>query len=210
MRLWNTLRTLYRGRPAGLRPAGNKGARRPACARARLEVEALDQRLLPSSVPNLAGVAIPPYTNTSTSLTIQSVQDQGGGKGTFVGVYKDTLDGVSTPVSGTIAFEGMANVFGGSAFHFGVAFSGSATHFQWNPRTGIWSESVDRASGSGDFYTTAVSGDASIYQHFYSTIAPGLWSYSGQESDSFTYSSPDGGYTLSESGAVWATNNIPR
>jgi hypothetical protein len=40
MRLWNTLHRLY---------GGNTGARRADSTRARLEVEALDQRLLPSS-----------------------------------------------------------------------------------------------------------------------------------------------------------------
>jgi hypothetical protein len=45
MRLWNTLHTLVREMLAGRRRAGKKGVR----PRSRLEVEGLDQRLLPSS-----------------------------------------------------------------------------------------------------------------------------------------------------------------
>jgi hypothetical protein len=214
MRLWKALHTSFRGK---------SGARRAGRPRARLEVESLDQRLLPSTVPNLSGVvmhfvdAVSGYVSDPTSLTIQSVQDLGGGKGTFVGVYQDTLDGVTTGVSGTITLKGMANTWIGNtygpSFDFGLTFSGSATHVQWNPHTGIWSRTVERASGSGDFYTNAVSGNASIYQAVYWLLPaatqpapPGSWVYSGQVSDSLSYSSPSGGYTLSESVPVEATN----
>jgi hypothetical protein len=43
MGLWNTLHTLFR-----VKPAGKKGVRRGRRPRSRLEVEVLDQRLLPS------------------------------------------------------------------------------------------------------------------------------------------------------------------
>src|SRR5262249_15975339 len=141
------------------------------------------------------------------SLTFQSVQDLGGGKGTFVGVYQDTRDGVSSAVSGSLTFKGMAPdpVWNGPSalltYDFGVTFSGSATHVQWNPRTDIRSSSVSRASGSGDVYVTGVSGNASDYTN----VIDGL-SYAGTESDSFTYSSPYGGYTLREGGPVWYTD----
>jgi hypothetical protein len=98
MRLWNTLHTLYRHKLAGLRAARHKGIRRAERARTRLEVEALDQRLLPSTIPNLGGVTMGFYPGPggnfnplsgNNTLAIGSVQDQGGGKGTFVGVYAD-------------------------------------------------------------------------------------------------------------------------
>jgi hypothetical protein len=62
MRLWKTLHTLLRGR---------KGKGRTACARGRLEVEALGQRLLPSSfswgaVNPGAALAAPHRSNAAT------------------------------------------------------------------------------------------------------------------------------------------------
>jgi hypothetical protein len=188
-----------------------------------LEVEALDQRLLPSTVPNLGGLTMHfgyPYTEPYTNnLAITSVQDQGGGKGTFVAVYTDSRDGVVTAVSGTITLKGMIpnpwsglGFTSGSWYDFGVTFSGSANHFHFNPRTGIWSDTVDRASGSGDFDTNAISSNASIYQQLYSSPAapPGSWAYSGQESDSLTYNSDYGEDILgSESGSVGFENWFP-
>jgi hypothetical protein len=213
MRLWNTLHQLYRDKLACLRSVRNKRIRRAERPRTRLEVEALDQRLLPSSVPNLGGLTMhfgpgigPVYTPPNT-LAITSVQDQGGGKGTFVAVFDDFRDGVVTAVSGAITLKSIGPGWSDPLYDFGVTFSGSATHFQFNPRTGLWSETVDRASGSGDFYTNAVSGDASIYQQNHpGQTPPGSWIYSGNESDSYSYSSSSGGYTLSESGPVWSTN----
>jgi hypothetical protein len=92
MRLWNPLHQLCRDKLAGLRSTRHENARRAERPRTRLEVEALDQRLVPSTVPNLGGLTIQfsdsgLYTNP---LAITSVQDQGGGKGTFVAVYKDS------------------------------------------------------------------------------------------------------------------------
>jgi hypothetical protein len=203
----------------GLGLSGNEGVRRAERPRTRPELEALDQRLLPSSVPNLGGVAmhfdVYPGNNT---LAITSVQDQGGGKGTFVALYDDSRDGVVTAVSGTIALKGMApnpwnwpGPGGGAWYDFGVAFSGSAAHFQFNPRTGIWSDTVDRASGSGDFYTNAVSGNAGIYQQGgVGALPTGSWVYSGTESDSLTIYNNYGSAVLgSEYGQVWAENWIP-
>jgi hypothetical protein len=170
----------------------------------------------PTIVPNLGGLTMnfgTPglYTNT---LAITSVQNQGGGKGTFVGVYTDSRDGVVTAVSGTIAFKGMApNPFGlpGYYYDFAVTFSGSATHHHVNPRTGLWSETVDQPSGSGDFDTNAVSADAGIYQQGgVGALPPGSWVYSGTESDSLTYSDSNGGEDIqSESGPVKAYNWYP-
>jgi hypothetical protein len=58
MRLWNTLQKVCRDTLEGLRSAGSKRVRRAERPRTRLEVEALDQRLLPSTVPNLGGVTM--------------------------------------------------------------------------------------------------------------------------------------------------------
>jgi hypothetical protein len=122
--------------------------------------------------------------------------------------HADSRDGVVTAVSGTIAFKGMKNTWIGSSYDFGVMFSGSATHYHVNPRTGIWSKTVDQASGSGDFYTNAVSANASIYQQIYiNSTPPGSWLYSGNESDSYSYYSSDGDDIQSESGPV-GTGNV--
>jgi hypothetical protein len=207
MRLWNTLHQLYRDKLVGLRSARNKRVRRAERPRTRLEVEALDQRLLPSTVPNLGGLTMHfgyPYTN---NLAITSVQDQGGGKGTFVAVYTDSRDGVVTAVSGTIALKGLATdpVQGGTKYDFGVTFSGSTTHHQFNPRTGIWSETVERASGSGDFYVTGNYVNSSNYNPWNPNNF--VWfDYSGNESDSYSYYSSDGDDIQSESGHVVASD----
>jgi hypothetical protein len=184
MRLWKALHTSFRGK---------KGVRR-ADSRGQLAVEALDQRLLPSSVPNLSGLTM--AFSPGNTLLIQSVQDQGGGKGTFVGVYADSRDGVSTPVSGTITLKGLRV---DDWYDFGVAFSGTATsNHQFNPRTGIWSEDVSHVSGSGDFYTPYISDKSSAYLDLFAE-----WSYWGQESDSLTYANSGGSYVLgSYSGTV--------
>jgi hypothetical protein len=160
----------------------------------------------PTIVPNLGGLTMnfsTPglYTNT---LAITSVQDQGGATGTFVAVYTDSRDGVVTTVSGTITFKGLApNPFGlpGYYYDFAVTFSGSEkSHFQFNPRTGIWSYDLSRAGGSGDFLTQAVSGNAGAYSYGLSSIP---WSYTGQEADSLTYISSSGDSPLgSYSGSV--------
>jgi hypothetical protein len=198
MRLWNTLHKLYRNKLAGLRSARNKGARRADRSHTRLEVEALDQRLVPSSVPNLSGLTMFFDNTTGNTLAIQSVQDQGGGKGTFTGVYKDSRDGVSTSVSGTLTFKSLS----GYGYDFGMTFSGSAiSNFQFNPRTGIWSEDLSRVSASGDFLTQSVSGTAGAYVGIFGIP----WQYSGQEADSLSYYSSFGSYVLgSYSGTVWA------
>jgi hypothetical protein len=77
MGLWNALHTLFRVKPAGPRPAGKKGARRGARPRSRLEVEVLDQRLLPSSFQWGVGRAVdalqPPAPTESVSLNFATV-----------------------------------------------------------------------------------------------------------------------------------------
>jgi hypothetical protein len=152
-----------------LRSARNRGARR-AERHTRLELEALDQRVLPSSVPNLAGLTI--WSNYhSPTLTIQSVSDQGGGHGTFLGVYQDTLDGVLTRVNGIITLKGMVPVLGASWYDFGLTFSGY--------KPGAISYSL--AGGSGDFCTSLVSGNASDYLNPYGGVA--WWEYYGTEWD---------------------------
>jgi hypothetical protein len=144
MGLWNTLRTLYRDGLAGPRSAGHKGDRSAERPRTRLELEALDQRVLPSTVPNLSGLTMYFNGNSGNTLAIQSVHDQGNGSGTFTGVYVDSHDGVLTPVNGTIALKSTVyhpNLWSSFQYDFGVTFSGSAiSNFHFNPRTGIWSE----------------------------------------------------------------------
>ena len=181
----------------GLGLPRNKGIRRAERPRTRLELEALDQRLLPSTVPNLSGLTMVfnPWSGNNT-LAISSVQDQGGGKGTFAAVYYDSRDGVLTGVSGTITLKGLRV---DDWYDFGVAFSGTATsNHQFNPRTGIWSEDVSHVSGSGDFYTPYISDKSSAYLDLFAE-----WSYWGQESDSLTYANSGGSYVLgSYSGTV--------
>jgi len=120
-----------------------------------------------------------------------------------------------TTVDGTITFKGLApNPFGlpGYYYDFAVTFSGTKiSNFHVNPRTGNWSDDESNADGSGDFYTNAVSANASIYQQGgVGALPPGSWVYSGNESDSLTYDSSNGSYVLgSEGGPVKAYNWYP-
>ena len=196
MRLWKALHTSRRGK---------RGVRRADGPRARLEVEALDQRLLPSSVPNLAGMTMhfnpfAPYANPSTSLNFQYVQDLGGGKGKFWGFYKDVLDGCSTGVTGSMTLKGLTwnPVAGGWAYDFGLTFSGATDYVNY-----LLGLNLARASGSGDVYVTRISGNSSDYCNGLAGL-----SFAGTESDSFTVTSFTGQIisSLSESGHVWYTD----
>jgi uncharacterized repeat protein (TIGR03803 family) len=172
---------------------------------------------VPTIVPNLVGLTMSfgtpsVYTN---NLAISSAQDQNGATGTFVAAFTDSRDGVVTTVDGTITFKGLApNPFGlpGYYYDFAVTFSGTKiSNFHVNPRTGNWSDDESNADGSGDFYTNAVSANASIYQQGgVGALPPGSWVYSGNESDSLTYDSSNGSYVLgSEGGPVKAYNWYP-
>ena len=204
----------------GLGVSGNKGIRRAERPRARLELEALDQRLLPSSVPNLTGLVMHfdnPHTGASlgSTLTIQSEQDKGGGRGTFVGIYQDSRDGVSTHVTGSITFKGIGpnpDYYGQwiskSWDDFGLTFSGSAEHVQFNAHTGNWTDTMDSVYGSGDLYVTRVSGNASDYTNPYSpSFVP--FDYFGNEADSHQVNTPYSDYIWTERDAVWAANWSP-
>src|SRR6516165_272848 len=92
----------------GLGLPRNKGIRRAERPRTRLELEALDQRLLPSTVPNLSGLTMVfnPWSGNNT-LAISSVQDQGGGKGTFPPFIYDSRAGFLTGEGGTTTPKGM-------------------------------------------------------------------------------------------------------
>ena len=206
----------------GLGLPRNKGIRRAERPRTRLELEALDQRLLPSTVPNLSGLtmAFNPWSGNNT-LAISSVQDQGGGKGTFAAVYYDSRDGVLTGVSGTITLKGMISdpwfppgyPYGGPSWYdFGVTFSGSATHIAFYPSPSghgnIRVETVDYASGSGDFDTTAISSNPVVYQlPWTGSNGNGAveWAYFGQESDSLSIN----GVTVSSAGGSVTADNLP-
>jgi hypothetical protein len=97
---------------------------------------------------------------------------------------------------------------------FAVTFSGSATHWTWNNpvvgHVGFWTETVDRASGSVDFYTNTISDWDFLYQcrYLYGKNAPGSWDFSCNESDSLSvYINGHGPLTTkSESGYDWGTN----
>ena len=198
MRLWKALHKSFRG---------TNGVRRADGPRARLEVEALDQRLLPSSVPNLAGVVM--QFTPSTSLQIRSVQDQGGGKGTFIGVYKDSQDSVSTFVSGSMAFKGMTpdpiwGSWGPTMYDFGVTFSGSTASVNH------YLDSFTDASGSGDVYVSRVSANSTDYTNAYSPTFAEL-TYAGTAFDSreIDYPYSDVSYSYGWSGHVSYTNYWP-
>ena len=206
----------------GLGLPRNQGIRRAERPRTRLELEALDQRLLPSTVPNLSGLTMVfnPWSGNNT-LAISSVQDQGGGKGTFAAVYYDSRDGVLTGVSGTITLKGMISdpwfppgyPYGGPSWYdFGVTFSGSATHIAFYPSPSghgnIRVETVDYASGSGDFDTTAISSNPVVYQlPWTGSNGNGAveWAYFGQESDSLSIN----GVTVSSAGGSVTADNLP-
>jgi hypothetical protein len=77
---------------------------KPITRQAKPELETLDQRLVPSTIPNLKGFTLHldgPSVPSSRILIILSERDNGNGTGTFQGIYEsskgiDVVDGIIT------------------------------------------------------------------------------------------------------------------
>jgi len=71
----------------------------PAPRRAPLDLEALGERLVPSTVPNLVGNTLAFGSGRSLQITSEST---GNGQGTFTGSFHDNALGVGVYVTGSI------------------------------------------------------------------------------------------------------------
>jgi hypothetical protein len=110
--MFKTLKKMFPGRPAA------KAAKRQA----RPQVEALDGRLLPSSIPSLVNqtlyfvanrgspYAVPNLSSTGRSLRVVSEQDNGNGTGTLTGWYQGNSGYAA--VTGTISFKSYTSRIG--------------------------------------------------------------------------------------------------
>jgi hypothetical protein len=159
--MFSALRKLLGGRSAG-NQATRQATARPA---ARPQLEALEGRLLPSSVPNLIGLTLGFAQGQPNAhyLQILGESDLGNGKGSFNGLFGDPYHGILTGVSGSLWLKGRL----GSGYDFGVSYSGQ----------GSWGTTVYQSvSGSGDLITGGISG--SPYDYAYGGIP---WVYSGQD-----------------------------
>jgi hypothetical protein len=140
--------------------------------RARLGVEQLDERLMPSSVPALTGVTLnldwSPVASTTRSLTILSEHDNGNGTGSFTALFIDRSVGTFAPVAGTLALKHVASGVG-DRYDYGLNYVGI---------TGFGSGLME-VGGSGDFTTTSVNTPASSYTQY--TWGNPYWGYSGSD-----------------------------
>jgi hypothetical protein len=149
--------------------------RKPKPQLVRLEVETLDERVLPSSVPILTGDILDfnPSHGGTHYLKITSETDNGHGFGTFTGYFVDAPHNVFTNVSGSIWLISM-NPWGWGAPEFGMAYSGMTTN-------GFYQAGV---IGGGVFSTNIITSNPSAY-------TPGTgaarWLYGGWDND-YSYS----------------------
>jgi hypothetical protein len=156
------------------------GPRRQPARQARPQVEVLDGRLLPSSVPWLAGQTLnfgqwyaagiaSTFDSTGRSLQVVAEHDNGNGTGTFSGVYQGNY-GYAT-VSGTISFK--AYYPGSSPFYdFGISYSGVGTSYLGG---------IDIVQGGGDLDAHWSMGGTPYYK--YAGYTPD--SYGGWSSEQF-------------------------
>jgi hypothetical protein len=152
---------------------GGRTAAKVTAKQVRLELEALDQRVVPSSIPNLQGVTLAldgPNAVHGRALQIASETDRGNGTGTFQGVCYDAHG--YAPVSGTISFaHGNGSMF--NPYDFKVNYSGVGASYFGGP---------DWITGSGDFTCTSVSSDHDAYSQY--SIGLGTnWAYSGSDTE---------------------------
>jgi hypothetical protein len=163
------LKALYGARPA-------KGARASA-RQAKPAVEALDERVMLTTVPNLAGVTLNlnGAYDTSRRLQINSETDhgKGNGNGTFQGICWDS-NGFAY-VSGTITLRHVGTGHPGTLiadpYDFALSYSGSG---------GSYFGGIEVVNGSGDFKCYSVSSNPDAYSQFVGTN-PSYWSYSGSD-----------------------------
>jgi hypothetical protein len=153
--MFKTLKKAFRGRPAA----------KAAARQARPQVEALDGRLLPSSVPILTGLTL--NFGSGRSLQVLSEQDNGNGTGAIQGYYYGNYG--SAFVAGGISLKSSS----GGWSDFGISYGGSGASYYGG---------VDIVNGGGDFYTNYVSDTSYYYANQDSSVR---WNYSGSSTEVF-------------------------
>jgi hypothetical protein len=167
--MFTILKAMYGGRPAK--------AAKPAARMAKPGVEALDERVMLTTVPNLAGVTLNLNgpSDTSRRLQIGSEKDNGNGTGTFRGMYYGSYG--YAYVSGTITLRhtgtGHPGTLIADPYDFALSFSGSG---------GNYFGGIEVVNGSGDFKCYSVSSNPDAYSQYIITT-PSYWSYSGSDSE---------------------------
>jgi hypothetical protein len=145
-------------------------ASKPLTRQAKPQLEALDQRLVLSTVPNLQGVTLHldgPVVG-SRQLHILSETDFGNGTGTFQGLCQNTY-GVAF-VSGTISLKHAGNGSVGNPSDFGLTYFGGGPGYYGG---------ADLVQGSGDFRCSQVSSIPGDYPEY--TRGTPSWNYSGSD-----------------------------
>jgi hypothetical protein len=157
-----------------LRKAVGGRAAAKVTRRARPEVEALDERVMPTSVPNLQGVTInlDGVYGGARQLQITSERDNGNGTGTFRGYCWDAYG--YAYVYGTITLRQVAGVYPGtriaSPYDFGLSYFGRGASYY---------EGSETIQGGGDFTCYRVSHNPGAYSQFVGATRPSYWGYSG-------------------------------
>jgi hypothetical protein len=147
--MFTALRKFFGGVSAGTKPV--RAHKRHGV---QLTVESLDQRLVPSTVPNLTGVTLDFDASHANShfLRVTSETDLGNGTATFTGYFQDSAHSVGTNVSGSIWLKASW----AALRDFGVSYSGRVDYIP-----GAW---YDGVIGWGDLLTNTISSNPSVYQ----------------------------------------------
>jgi hypothetical protein len=175
---------------------GGKSAARaakPLTRQAKPQLEALDQRLLPSTIPNLQGVTLHldgPVVG-SRQLQIVSETDRGNGTGTFQAVCRNT-NGLAL-VNGTITLKHAGNDTVANKSDFGLTYIGVGPSY-WG--------GIDIIQGSGDFQCAHVNAPASAYTEYTRSFEGPTWSYSGWDTEVYNFFNY-GYFGASHSDADW-------
>jgi hypothetical protein len=136
----------------------------PVSHRTPLDLEALGERLVPSSIPNLVGTTL--SLGGGRSLQVTSETDNGLGGGNFSGTFVDSAHGISLGVTASILHEA------GNDYH--IFYYGEQTYGS------ILSEEV---IGYGEYFTAT----STRFAH-YQGVDSEYFNFSFSDGDRFSYS----------------------
>jgi hypothetical protein len=128
---------------------GSSGAKSASNARfqaTRLELETLDERVLPSTLPFLVGSTF--YFTNGNSLKITSEPNLNSSQSSFTGYFRDPVHSVSTNVSGVISLNYISSGYS----DFSLSYSGQSTFLSGAVNEGV--------TGSGDFKAIGFNGNS--------------------------------------------------
>jgi hypothetical protein len=151
---------------------GKRSVKR-AAPRARPTVEALGERVMLTTIPNLTGdtIVLDGLASGRRTLKFDAVQDHGNGTGSFTALYLSPVG--EALVSGSITLRHVGN---GSTdpYHFQLEYGGVGFSFLGGR---------EEVLGGGDFTCYTVSSYSLDYGPYALTGHPAYWAYSGKSTE---------------------------